>query len=268
MFKKTSLFSLLFYVGITAQTMLSAETNPFVSKFPLKEGIIHYVIRGNISGEKILYFKNYGKEQLIVTKRNSGILDLNKMKKSITLIQQGEKYTINLENNSIRKEKLLTTALYQKFKKLTQQDQKLLLKKIQQLPNRSYQNLNSNCILHAKKIAGFWCNEEQIDGKTECSTAHGALLLDSTINILGYHVKEFATNIEAKELNPALFEIPKDLAITSGSMDIDKKAETIIHYLLHTDNLLSCQPRRADATPKEELHQLMYNEIQNLSKNF
>jgi hypothetical protein len=248
--------------------MLYAEINPFVNKFPLKEGVIHYVIRGNISGEKILYFKNYGKEQLIVIKRNNGILDLNKMKKGITLIQQGEKYSINLENNSIKKEKLLSTALYQKYKKLTKQEQKILLKKIRQLPDRSYRNLNSNCILHAKKIAGFWCNEEQIDGKTECSTAHGALLLDSTINILGYHVKEFATDIKAKKLNPALFEIPKDLPITYYSQDIDKKAETIIQYLLHTDNLLSCQPRRADATPKEELHQLMYNEIQNLSKNF
>ncbi len=253
---------------VANQTVLFAEENPFFAKFPFKEGVIHYAIRGSITGAKLLYFKSYGRQQLIVTQKRGGILDRNKVEKRIILIDSGEKYLIDPEEGKTEKSYTLSEMLYRKFLKLTKKEQQRILDNLKQLPNRSYRNLKSDCIFKAKRVAGIWCNEEQIDGKRECSIAHGALILDATINILGYHVKEFATKIEEKELDDSLFTLPDNLKFTTATEDLPGDAELILRQLLDANSSFACRHRQTNTGEHEELHRLIYSEIQTLSKNF
>jgi len=266
LFKKTYLFGILLLLIILHETPLYAKENPFITKFPLKEGIIHYAIRGNTNGTRILYFSDYGQKQLLVEEKTADILQHRKNQKSATLILPDAKYILDLKNHKAIKEDSLPSLLYKSYKKLTQKEQKRVLKNLKLLKGRSLHNLDGICILHAKKILDFWCNEEQIEGQTECSIANGALLLESSIDILGYKNKIFATKIESKKLDPTLFTLPKDFQITHSSEKTN--TQKIMKHLLSADETLSCHPHNSRNHSGEELHKLMFEEIQNLSKHF
>ena len=268
MVKKTSLFLLLLLLGLCTQSLLYGGENPFAVKFPMKEGIIHYAIRGNVQGTKLLYFTDYGKTRLIVEKTEGNILKHPDAKEKAVLIQNGIKYTIDTAKKRIQKEPLFNTLLKEKFTKLTKKEQQRILKNLRNFPDRSWKNLNHSCTTRAKKVADFWCTAEQIEGKTECSVAHGALVVDSSIDILGFHLKEFVTQVEHKAPPADIFQLPKNMPITQSGKDLSKDADAVLLKLMQPDCSFSCQPRHVTTADKEELHSLMYREIQNLSKNF
>jgi len=266
LFKKTYLFSILLLLVSLHEAPLFADENPFMTRFPLKEGVIHYAIRGNTNGTRLLYFKEFGAKQLIVEEKSADILQHRAQKKSVTLILPDAKYILDLQKHTAIKEENLPTVLYRKFQKLTPKQQHEVLKNLKLLKGRSLENQDGICILHAKKVLDFWCNEEQIEGETKCSIANGALVLESSIDILGYNTKMFATKIEAKELDPSLFELPKEFHITNASGKTN--TTQIMKHLLSANETLSCQPQNSRNHSGEELHKLMFEEIQNLSKHF
>ncbi len=268
MVKSTSLFLLLLLLGLGKQSSLYGGENPFAVKFPMKEGIIHYAIRGSVQGTKLLYFTDYGKTRLIVEKTRGNILSHPGAEEKAVLIQNGVKYTIDLEKKRIHKEPLFNTLLKEKFTKLTPKEQQKILKNLKNFPDRSWQNLNHSCTTRAKKVADFWCTAEQIEGKIECSVAHGALVVDSSVDILGFHVKEFVTQVEHKAPPTDIFQLPKNMPVIQSDKDLSKDADAVLSKLIQPDCSFSCQPRRVTTADKEELHRLMYKEIQNLSKNF
>ena len=268
MFNKSPFLTLFLLFLWTNTPQIFGEENPFVQKFPLKAGLIHYAIRGSRTGTRLLYFSDYGRKQLLIEKTDDNILQPQKQSGKVTLITPDGKYIIDTKKGIALKEPLLEAILYQKFQKLTKKEQQKILANIYLLKNRSLQNSNGICILHAKKVAGLWCNEEQINGKTQCSIAGGTLVLDSKIDILGYHVKVFVTSIEKKEIDPSHFTLPSDIQVLEKQTDMETHAKIILTQLRRGDKALLCQPKTAASSQGEELHQIMYEEIQNLSKNF
>ncbi|RUM64304.1 MAG: hypothetical protein DSZ05_07645 [Sulfurospirillum sp.] len=268
MVNKFPLFLLLLCVGFCVQPPLYGSQNPFAVRFPLKEGIIHYAIRGSVEGTKVLYFRDYGAKELIIEQTRGNILTHPKTKQKAVLIRDGEKYTIDLTKKEIRKEPLLTNLLEQKFRKLTQTEQKSVLKNLQNMPDRSWENLDRECISNAKKIENLWCTREQIEGKDQCSIAHGLLILDSDIDILGFHVKEFVTKIEDKSPDPQMFQLPPNIPVTKAEQDLSHTANQILKKLTDTNRSFACKTQKHTAADREGLQQSMYREIQKLSKNF
>ena len=267
MIKKFPLFLLLLLSGLGIQSSLYGSENPFAVKFPMKEGIIHYAIRGSVKGTKLLYFTDYGKNRLIVEKTEGNILRRPGTKVKAVLIRNGMKYTIDPVKKRIYEEPLLTALLQKKFTKLTKKEQEQILKNLSDFPDRSWENLGHACTVRATKVAGFRCTEEEIEGKTACTVAHGALVLDSKIDILGFSVKEFVTQVEHKAPPANMFRLPKDMSVIQSKNDLSKEADTILAKLLRPGSAFSCRSRRTTAD-KDTLHQIIYTEIQNLSENF
>jgi len=266
--KKFPLFLLLFLSELCIQSSLYGGENPFAVKFPMKEGIIHYAIRGSVKGTKVLYFTDYGKTRLIVEKTRGNILSHPGVKEKAVLIQNGVQYTIDLVKKRIQKEPIFNTILQEKFTKLTKKEQQRILTNLRNFPDRSWQNLNHDCTTHAKKVENFWCTEEQIEGKEECTVAHGALVVDSSVDILGFHVKEFVTQVEHKAPPADIFRLPKNMPVIQSGKNLSNDADAVLSKLMQPDCSFACQSRRVTTADKEELHSLMYREIQNLSKNF
>jgi hypothetical protein len=265
LFKKSpAKYSLFLLLSLLATGKLYAKENPFVKPFPFKEGVITYITKGNQSGSSALYFRNYGKEQLMVENLSGTILDNPKNASRITLIKSDGKYIIDHKSDHADKVPLLTEALYKKFQKLTKREQEIILENLKKSSDRALEAIATPCTSMAKKIIGIDCTQEYIDGITTCTTSRGGLVLEKSVSLLGYHTYTFATKFQARKVDPKFFQLPEGLKVDEQDGDIDQKAQKVINTLLKHPDL--CQtPKKAE---DEELHRFMFEEIQNLSKQF
>lgn len=242
------------------------DQNPFIRKFPLQEGVITYATRGNHHGGQILYFSDYGRKQLLVEKMPNSILHKANGKERLTLILPDAKYIIDPKSGHALKSPRLEKTLYTLFQKLTKKEQQKILDNLQKTAPRSWENISGSCVKAVKKIAGYRCNEERIGGVRTCTIARGALPLEKRIELLGYTIDTFATKVTAQSIDPDYFKLPKDLTIVEGKERTDQKAERIIQNLLNDPK--GCQKKISGSRSGEDLHLMLYEEIQNLSKNF
>ena len=193
---------LLIMIAVLNVSFLHASSNPFESKLPFKEGIVHYIITGSTQGTQTTYIQKYGQERLIYKNTHSKIMHQKKEQEALIMITPNWTYHINLLEKSATKEPSLNKLLIQKFNHLTaKQKQKIVDKK-------------SKTILNLPVIS------YSVMGEQQAITKEGNLLLRSQTDIVGYKVKMMATDIEIKDVNNSLFIVPKDLKI------VEKKADT------------------------------------------
>ena len=257
-------FSLFLLISLLGSQGLHAEKNPFIKPFPFKEGVVTYAVRGNQSGSRVLYFHDYGREQLIVENLSGSILDNPAKASRITLIKPDGKYIINPKTDHAKKIPLLATKVYEKFQKLTKEEQKIILKHLKKSSDRSLAAFGTSCTSDAKKIIGLSCTKEQLGGVTQCSIARGGLVLEKSVSLLGYRAYTFATGYQPRKVDPKFFQLPKGLEIELQDGDIEQKAQKVIDRLLKHPDL--CEAPRTTAS--KELQRFMFEEIQNLSKQF
>ena len=213
---KIKRFLKLFPVFLTLA--LNLEATIFDQPLDFKEGIVHYQLSGN--GSQTLYIKEYGKQRVIYTENKNNLL--NSDSKKITYITPEWVYELNLASNTSTKIININYLLSQKFKKLTQIEQQRVEKNLQKQKS-------------TKKILGYACNLEFIDGVTTYKAIDMDLVLKSEIDILGFHKSIIATKIEKKEVDDKLFSMFKNLHAKEDniqSKELQKKADTIITSLL------------------------------------
>ncbi len=245
--------------------VLHAMENPFFKPFPFEEGVVYYAVRGSRSGSRTLYFRKFGRERLIVEKVSGSVLDGTKPLERVTLINADGKYIIDSDREHARKVPLLNQIVFEKFQKLTKEDQKKVLENLKKSSDRSFAAVGTPCSAHAKEIIGIACTQEQIEGVRTCSAAGGALLLEASVTLLGYHTYTFATAYRKEKLDAALFfTLPESIEVTSKSDALDRQAQRVIDTLLHHPDICR-EPRHAAS---EDLHQHMFEEIRNLSRQF
>ncbi len=244
---------------------MEAGKNPFIRKFPIKEGIVTYTTRGNHRGSQVLYFSDFGQKQLLVENMQNDILQKKNRSRKVILTLPDARYIVYLKDNTAQKSIRLEKSLNTLFQKLIKKEQEKILANLQKTAPRSYENISGSCTEKSKEIAGYRCNEEQMDGIHTCSIAGGALTLEKKITLLGYNIDTFATKITAKKVDPKLFTLPKNIKILKTKDTTPQKAALIIDNLLN--NPEGCQKGKENRSG-ENLHLMMYEEIQNLSKNF
>ncbi len=243
----------------------SADQNPFVKPFPFKEGVITYAVRGNHKGSKTIYFSDYGRKQLIIENTHHSILQKISREKRVTLILPESKYIIDINHHHAEKTPLLSNILYKKFQKLTKRSQEKVLANFKKSNPRSVYNLDGSCISHAKTILGKPCTLENIDGIEQCSIARGALILEESLHLLGYHIEWFATSLQERKVDANLFRLPDDIHITVKKNHIDQEADKIL-TTLEKKALLCNKHAGGSATP--HLQRVMFDEIKSLSESF
>lgn len=261
--QKSLIFSLASLLLTTS--LLHADDNPFDGKFPIKEGVVTYAVRGNHTGSKILYFSDYGKKQLIVEKKLGGFLQKPAASEKIILIKSDEKYVVDMREDRATKSTTLRKKLYDRFQSLTKKEKENILENIQHAKPRSYRNIDGVCTPAAKEILGYPVTREEIDGMTQYSLANGTLVLETSVHLLGYDVDTFATSIQARKVDPKIFELPKGVKIVpQNEKNLERKAKKILHAWL--TRKLTCQDR--PQTTSENTRRIMFEEIKNLSEKF
>ncbi len=258
----TPILCLLYMVGVP--TLFAAE-NPFVRHFPIKEGLIEYVVRGTQSGSKRLYFSDYGEKQLLVENLAADIMHGRQSSHRVTLILSDEKYLIDPDTGHAVKTPRLENLLYKKFQKLTKAQQRKILENLQRNGDRALEGDGGACTSHAKRIVGLACNMEQVGGISQCSVARGALVLESSLSLLGYRVDTFATRYDKRSVDATHFTLPADLNITDHTAQAEKHADAILARLRKP--LPACRPAGTHARPKP-LQRMLFEEIENLSRSF
>ncbi len=232
MIKKNSfliLFILLF------STTLTADKNIFDKGVGFKEGIVHYRVSGSENGIKTMYIKEYGKRRVIYTNTKSKFMKKNSITDQMTHITPKWIYKIDLETNTTTKLPNLKYLLFKRYLTLSKSEQQIVKNNLKFLKNRSLQNLQSNKIQEVGKVAGYLCNVESINGVTTYTAQNSDLILKTETEILGFHTKTVATDIEKKPINIKIFVLPKNLKIIPKKQKVDainQKADQIINYLL------------------------------------
>ena len=261
--QKSAIFSLVGLLLTT--TLLHADDNPFDGKFPIKEGVVTYAVRGNHTGSKILYFSDYGREQLIIEKKSGGFLQKHTASEKITLIKSDVKYVVDMRKNRAAKSSTLRKKLYTLFQSLTKKEKENILENIQHAKPRSYPNIDGICTPAAKEILGYPVTREEIDGITQYSLANGTLVLETSVHLLGYDVDTFATSIQTRKVDPKFFELPKDVTIVpQNEENLERKAKKILHAW--STRKLTCRDKLQ--TTSENTRRIMFEEIKNLSEKF
>ncbi len=202
---------------LCGSTTLYAMNNPFESKLPFKEGVVHYIITGNAQGTRTTYIKDFGKRRLIYQKSSSKIMHKGHDNDTLIMMDENWTYHINLTTNEAIKEPSLNKILINKFNALSKEEQQ---------------------IIHAQKskvILSYPCIEESVDGTHRFVTKEGHLMLTMDKRIMGYHENITATLIEKKDINESLFKLPKKLKIKEKKADL-KRAQNIIDALLEKKN--------------------------------
>jgi hypothetical protein len=205
---------------------LHANENPFSSKLPFKEGIIHYTITGSKQGTQTTYIRNYGKERLIYKNSHSKIMHTAKQDEDIIMITPTWVYHINLLTKEATKEPNINAILIKEFNKLPQKRQAQILKR------------------EGKKLLNFSTLSYTLDGVKMTITKKGNLLLHSQSGILGYTVNTIATDIEIKDINASLFSLPKGIKIHEKRADTTQ-AKKIIEALI-SEKKIEGQKERVD----------------------
>ncbi len=226
------LFILLF------STTLTADKNIFDKGVGFKEGIVHYRISGSESGIKTMYIKEYGKRRVIYTNTKSKFMKKNSTTDQMTHITPKWIYKINLETNTTTKLPNLKYLLFKRYLVLSKNEKKLIETNLKTLKNRSLQNLQSNKIQEIGKVVRHLCNIESINGVTTYTAQNSDLILKTETEILGFHTKTVATDIEKKSVNIKIFVLPKNLKIIPKKQkiaELNQKADQIIDYLLSKD---------------------------------
>jgi len=203
---------------------LIAETDIFHNSLDFKEGIINYTIRGSESGTKSMYLKDYGKTRLIYTEVKSNFMRQTREVKQITQITPKWVYKTNLKTNVTTKTYNLNYLLNQRVEKLTMTQKK-----------RLEQNLQKTKSLQSKEILGYFCDHKVIDGVSTYSVTNYDLVLKTQIDILGFHSKTEAIQIEKKDIDHNIFKRIQTLSITptpEKNQALEQKADHIIQNLL------------------------------------
>ncbi len=265
MFKSFSVtvFTTLLFMMPT-QTRAASE-NPFAVHFPVKEGVVYYAIRGSKRGAKLLYFKDYGEKQLLVERESSSFMGKGDHGDKVTLILPDAKYLLDTKHKVAQKIPKLSSELFRLYQKLSSSKKQKILSALKQRNGKSLENLDGSCLANAMKIAGLPCNEEEKAGRRICQ--NGALTLASEISILGFTVQTFATKIEVKKVDPALFRLPADFKIVSNPKK-RTDAQKIIRRLLSSQPITPCQKSRSQTEREAGLHEALYEEIHRLSTHF
>jgi hypothetical protein len=201
-------------------TTLSANENPFSSKLPFKEAIIHYTISGSKQGTQTTYIRNYGQERLIYKNSHSKIMHTAKEDEDIIFITPTWTYHINLLTKKATKEPSLNTILIKEFNKLPKKSQQKILEK------------------SGKKILNLPTLSFTLNGIKTTISKKGNLLLHSQSSIMGYTVNTMATDIEIKDVNSSLFMLPKGIKIEEKEADVlhaKKMIEALLKENLHAD---------------------------------
>lgn len=182
-------------------TSLQANQNPFHTKLPFKEGIIHYAITGSQTGSQITYIKDYGKKRLIYRKSYDKIMHADNLHETLIMITPEWTYSVNLHNKEAIKTSTLQHLLEEEFEGLTDKEQE-------------------NILAHTSSIQlGFPCISLPISGTVTEFTKEGHLALFSKTNILGYSVQTRATKIEIKALDKNIFDLPKEMKVREQEAD-------------------------------------------------
>lgn len=199
---------------------MHARENPYTTKLPFKEGIIHYSISGNTKGTQTMYVRNFGKERVLYKNSESKIMQKKASADTLIMIDEKWTYHINLSTKEATKEPSLNRLLQEQYALLNKEEQKYIQGKI------------------GKTFLGFACRKESLDGRTSYFTKKGNILLFSEAAIMGYKVKTVATKIENTPVKASLFELPKGLKIVEKKADT-LKAEKIIKALLKQESFVS-----------------------------
>lgn len=217
LFSSSQKILLLIMIVLVDVSLLHASTNPFESKLPFKEGIVHYIITGSTQGTQTTYIRKNGKERVIYKNTHSKIMHQTKEQEDIIMITPKWTYHLNLIEKSATKEPSLNKLLITKFRHLTTKQQQKILKK------------ETTTMLNLPVIA------YSVRGEKRSVTKQGNLLLASQTDIVGYKVKTMATNIEKKDVNDSLFILPKDITIVEKKAD-ESMADHIVDALLSEDS--------------------------------
>ncbi len=203
---------------------LSAETNIFDKNLDFKEGIINYTVSGSETGTKTVYIKEYGKRRVIYTNTKSKFMHQNRGIDKVTYITPKWIYEMDLKSNINTKHYNLNYLLNKRVKELTL-DQKQKLEK----------NLQSTHNTHSEKILGYLCKHKMVQGVSTYSVKNFDLVLKTQVDILGFHSKTQAIEIEKKPVDANIFTLAKNLTITSTpeeNLALEQKADQIIESLL------------------------------------
>jgi hypothetical protein len=257
-----SLVSLLFIA------LLKLEANNIFDKgVEFKEGVVHYSVSGSEKGIKLLYIKDYGKYRVIYTDINNKFMRKEKNIKKITYITPKWYLEVDPQNGNTIKFPNLKYLLQQRLLKLPLKDRLKVVNNFQKLHKNSISNLKGKVYPKAEKILNHICNKEIIDGITNYTAENFDLVLKSETHILGYHSESIATHIEKRTIDPKIFEIPKDLNITSDPKKIiklEKKADEIISYLQNPSQNTSRYKLTIKGSQKEDFHKIIQDSIKAL----
>ncbi len=202
------------FLALLVVTSLQANQNPFETKLPFKEGIVHYTISGSQTGTQTTYIKDHGKTRLIYRKSYDKIMHANNHHETLIMITPAWIYTLNIQTNEAIKEPNIQPLLKEEFDNLADYEQARILTKSTSLR------------------LGFPCISMPMAGTITEFTKDGYLALFSKTTILGYSVRTKATKIEIKALDEEIFELPEHIKITEKETDFEEVTH-ILESLLY-----------------------------------
>ncbi len=200
---------------------LLAAPNPFIPKMPLEEGIVHYRVGGSVHGERILYLKNYGKYQALFSKTDGDLIGSDTPEERLRIVDEEWVTEYDFTTQNAKRHHRLAYLLAKKFAALPPASRKRILTNLKKAGSISPEDLLERRYRCERKIKGFEGYMVEKAGENLCKSQQGGMLLQSSIDILGYHVTTILSGIKPCRLKEGYFTLPAGIHAT-----LDTEAES------------------------------------------
>jgi len=247
---------------------LFAADNPFLPKLPLEEGIVHYHISGSVQGERLLYLKDFGKYRALFSKTDRNILGPDRKEERLQIMNAEWVIDYDFVHHRGKRYHRLAYWLQKKLAALPADSQKRILENLKKAGGISPEDLLKKRYRCAEKIRGFEGYMVEENGESLCKSQKGGMLLQSSVDILGYHVTTTLGSIRLCRLKEGYFTLPAQIAVTldtKAESDQEEKAERILQRLQKNEpaleGLLPAPDRRS-----ENLHLIIEEGVRSLER--
>jgi hypothetical protein len=202
--------------GLFGQTLL-AEELPWEKKLPFEQATIQYTVSGVEQGTKILYIRNFGKEQATYLDSTTKLMGMAVSEKTVEFMDADYLYSYDLQaqegTKSVNPQKYMAEA----YSSLTPEEKQQVQKNAAQMGGALAGGMGGAVQENVAKILGYDCDKIAIMGGGATYLIHGtSIALKTEVNMMGMKMVTLATSLDTGKVDPQHFIHPKGIKAKSN----------------------------------------------------
>lgn len=207
--KKTLLLGIVI-VSLMAVSA-SAQDSPWDKKLPFESATITIEVSGTMKGTKTIYVKDYGRTSAEYSETVMTMFGMTQREQEITITTPEWEYSIDMAGNTGTRQANPKKYLIQEFNRLSGNQQKTVLKNIEEMGISTIQGMNGTVEKNAAKILGYTCDKAVVMGIEAYTISGTELPLKIQGNTMGIAVNEVATGIDTGKVPESRFALPANI---------------------------------------------------------